>query len=98
MNVRIRGEAEADLEGAFDWYESCRPKLGHEFLDEFLRAIVAIAESPQRWPVHPLLPVIRRYRLKRFPFALAYKIESDHCMIFAVEHLQRKPGYWKSRL
>jgi plasmid stabilization system protein ParE len=98
MNVRIRDEAETDLEGAFDWYESRRAKLGHEFLDEFFRAVAAIAESPQCWSVHPMLPDIRRYRLTRFPFALAYRIESDHCMIFAVEHLQRKPGYWRSRL
>jgi plasmid stabilization system protein ParE len=98
MNVRIRIEAEADLEGAFDWYESRRTNLGRELLDEFLLAVEAIAQSPQRWPAHPVLPEIRRYRLKRFPFALAYKIERDYCMIFAVEHLQRKPGYWRGRL
>jgi plasmid stabilization system protein ParE len=98
MIVRIRDEAEADLEAAFDWYESRVPGLGQGFLDEFVAAVRAVAEAPNRWPVHPLVPDIRRYRLHRFPFSLAYRVEADHCMIYAIEALRRKPGYWRDRL
>jgi hypothetical protein len=41
MIVRIRDEAEADLEAAFDWYESRVPGLGQGFLDEFVAAVRA---------------------------------------------------------
>jgi plasmid stabilization system protein ParE len=98
MIVRIREEAEGDLEAAFDWYEAQRPDLGHEFLEAFLRALSAVAEAPRRWPEHPKVTKMQRHRLHRFPFAIAYRVETTHCMIFAVEDLRRTPGYWSNRL
>jgi len=28
------------------------------------------------------------------PYALIYAIEKDQCLVLAVAHLHRKPGYW----
>src|SRR5262245_28682083 len=98
MIVRIREEAESDLEDAFNWYDRQRPGLGAKFVEAYLRALTAIAEAPQRWPVHPKLPQMHRNRFHRFPFAIVYRVEPDHCMIFAIEDLRRRPGYWRDRL
>ena len=40
----------------------------------------------------------RKWRVKRFPFALIYKEFADHIEVFAVAHFSRKPGYWSQRL
>jgi plasmid stabilization system protein ParE len=98
MNVRIRDEAEAELEAAFDYYQSRRAGLGLLFLDEFRRGLDQIAEAPNRWAQHPASTQVRKYRLNRFPYELVYRVLADHCMIVAVAHQHRRPGYWRKRL
>jgi plasmid stabilization system protein ParE len=56
-NVVVRPEAEADIAAAFDWYESRRRGLGHEFLDELGRCFQRIADAPNAHSI-----VHRRYR------------------------------------
>jgi hypothetical protein len=50
MIVRIREEAEAELEAAFDYYESRSAGVGHRFLDEYVHATI---QSPRRRNVGP---------------------------------------------
>ena len=69
-------------------YEACREGLGLDFIDDFISAVRVVAEAPNRWPAHMIVPGVKRYRLKRFPFALAYRVENDHWMIYAVEDLR----------
>lgn len=47
------------------------------------------------WPVYE--EEYRRYLLNHFPYGLIYRIDSELIFIIAVTHLQRKPGYWKTR-
>ena len=47
--VILRPNAQAD---AARWYESQRPNLGSEFIDEIGRAILLLAEHPERHPVY----------------------------------------------
>ena len=35
--------------------------------------------------------------VRRFPFALLYKISGDEVVILAVMHLKRHPSYWRDR-
>ena len=95
MNVTLRPEAQADLEGAAQWYEEHRRGLGGRLLDEVLRTIGLIAENPRRCPrVHG---EIRRGVTRRFPFGVFYLIENDAVVVIAVMHASRDPARWKER-
>lgn len=48
--VRLRPEAEGDVDDAFAWHEEQWPGLGAEFLDEVAIALATIAEAPQIFP------------------------------------------------
>ena len=68
MTVRLRSEAESDLDEATKWTEEQRLGLGSEFLDEVLRVLSAISEQPEGFPlVHK---EIRRAVTRRFPFGV----------------------------
>jgi len=40
---------------------------------------------------------LRRFPLRRFPFALVYRVDGDILTIMAVAHRRRRPGYWSER-
>ena len=35
--------------------------------------------------------------LNRFPFGIIYSIQGEQIIIYAFMHLNRKPGYWRTR-
>jgi plasmid stabilization system protein ParE len=39
----------------------------------------------------------RRLPLRRFPYALIYRVDSDAVRIVAVAHRRRRPNYWRPR-
>jgi len=89
MKVVMRDEANADLEEVFDYYQGEREGLGLEFLDEFRHGVERILEHPEGW--QSLDPTRRRYRMRRFPYGLIYRIEpaQDKIVILAVVHMSR---------
>lgn len=93
--VEIHPEAQRELEDGTLWYESQRPGLGAEFLEEVSRAAAAVMERPSTWPRYP--GNTHRYLLHRFPYALVYAVRVDFVVVLAVMHLRRKPGYWRHR-
>jgi plasmid stabilization system protein ParE len=100
VKIVFHREASAELEEAEDWYEAQRPGLGDDLSAEVERALGLIEESPTvwpRWPGAPPLPVVRRFLLARFPFALAYLAEPSRVVVLAVAHTKRRPGYWFHR-
>jgi plasmid stabilization system protein ParE len=100
VRIGIHEAAARETAAALVWYEARRPGLGRDFLDELDRGLIAIAESPQRFPSWPDLPPslgVRRLVLMRFPYAVAYRVRSDQVTVMAVAHLRRRPGYWRSR-
>jgi len=100
VKVVFHAGAAADLTTAGDWYEAKRSGLGREFRDEVARAIELIAEDPTRWPRFPETKDerVRRLLLRRFPFALAYVIESDLVRLVSIAHTKRRRDYWRRRL
>ena len=91
----VRPEAERDLEDAATWYAEERPGLGQEFLDEAVRAFEQIAEEPRLYPfVHR---TTRRALIRRFPFAVFYRVEPEFIVVVAVMHGSRDPQHWKQR-
>ena len=40
----------------------------------------------------------RRFPMRRFPFALIYRIDADVLRVIALSHRRQRPGYWRGRV
>jgi len=102
VNFRVARVALEDADEAATWYDSRRPKLGSDFLDELDRILERIRENafsfPQLEYPEDLGEHVRRALLKRFPYIVIFKISADQVTVIAVEHTSRKPGRWLHRL
>lgn len=95
LPVRLRSEAEQDIEEAAHWYEQQREDLGQEFIDEVLRTLRSVAEQPSLYPsIHRNT---RRALMHRFPFGIYYRVEKALIVVVAVMHGSRSPRRWKRR-
>lgn len=94
--VRFHPEALAEADEAAGYYEARKPDLGRDFRKAIEVAVRKIEQAPERWP--PLTQRTRRFRLRRFPYAVIYAILPDRISVVAVAHDKRRPGYWKDRL
>lgn len=95
MNYSFHAAAEAELNQAVDYYNTCRPNLGWEFAQEVHLAVQTILAHPQAWSA--LSEHTRRCLVRRFPYGVIYQVASDEVRIIAIMHLNRKPGYWQDR-
>lgn len=97
MSIRlvIRKAAKQDLQEAFDYYQSCLPNLGHEFLLSVDAQMHAIQRMPKLY--RQVYGVIRRAVVQRFPYYI-YFIETEQLIsVLAVLHARRAPQSWQSR-
>jgi plasmid stabilization system protein ParE len=79
--------------------EQASPLIAASFVAEIEESVAKILVNPNIWRVVDP-PDIRRYLIRRFPYAVYYRWESEHkrVAIYAVMHLRREPGYWKRRI
>jgi toxin ParE1/3/4 len=96
MRLTYHPDAEAELIEAAEFYERRISTLGRQFLDAADRAVGLIQEAPDRWKI--IESDIRSYLLPRFPFAIHYRVMSDHIRILAFKHHSRHPDYWRYRI
>ena len=94
-SIRLLAQARQELRDAAEYYERRSIGLGVDFTRKVDRAISAIRETPECWPV--IRKNIRRQLISRFPYCLLYKIDSDQIIVLAVMHLRQRPGYWIGR-
>jgi plasmid stabilization system protein ParE len=87
--------AEHELNEAAQYYDLEDPGLGTAFLEEVDRCLQAIQAHPEAGAI--LRGVVRRRLLRRFPYALLYKIKPSGIRILAVMNLRRRPTYWVGR-
>ena len=93
--VRLREEAELDLEDAAFWYESQRSGLGQDFLDTVLKALELIEQNPLSFPI--VYRGTHRAVLPRFPFAVFYIIRESEISVISIMHGSRHPARWQQR-
>ncbi len=93
--VRFHLAAEQELEEAIAWYRARSVVAGQAFELEFEAALRQIAENPERWASED--PGTRRFRLKRFPYTILYRIRQTHIFVTAVAHKRQRPRYWSGR-
>jgi plasmid stabilization system protein ParE len=96
-SVRIDSLASLELTEAARWYESKRPNLGGDFLDEVARTIDRLALNPETGNPMSADRETRRLFVFRFPYQIVYRIRTDEIVVVALAHLKRRPGYWKHR-
>ncbi|HJT78891.1 MAG TPA: type II toxin-antitoxin system RelE/ParE family toxin [Gemmataceae bacterium] len=88
----VRGEIDA----AHDWYEQRRAGLGRDYLDEVERVLAAITANPDRYGFADA--DIHEGPLRRFPYAIYYRVLPDRIRVLAVYHTARGLSRWQSRV
>ena len=88
--------ADADIEAAFEWYESEQPELGFEFLNEVRATYNRILDGPFKY--QELRSGIRRALTRRFPYGVYFSVEDDHIVVIAVLDTARDPAEWQFRV
>lgn len=94
--IIIRPEAEQDLLEAFEWYESRRKGLGHDFLLQVEAGFKLIARNPN--VSSEIYYNVRRYLVKRFPYKIFFLMKESQILILAVIHSRRNPAWINKRL
>jgi len=85
----LQPEAEEDIRSARRWYERQSPGLGNEFLRAVEASLAKVERTPELYAA--VDQATRRARVRRFPFAVYYEIESERIVIYAVWHYRRDP-------
>ena len=100
MKVRLLPEADDELTAAGEWYEAKVPGLGSRFLSEASGAFAAIEDHPDRYPRVQFRSSrdLRQRRLPHFPYWIIYEIRQSECLVVAIAHASRRPGYWRKRV
>ena len=91
MNRWFHPEFETDLIDSARYYQTQRPALGAEFLDEAEKVVETIMVAPERWPARA--GGIRRFLVDRFPYVIRYRIStsSDAVQFLSILHGVRHP-------
>ena len=91
----IQAEVREEIDEAYTWYEGRRTGFGEEFLTEIQLVLDRIQQNPE---LHaPGYRSVRHALVKRFSYAVYYRIEPDRIDIIAVHHSKRDPKRWQSR-
>ena len=95
-SLSFRLEVEDDAVSNYVWYKKKAVGLG----EEFLRVFYACAREILRNPLlhQKVYKDFRRRLLKRFPYAIYFRIERRQVVIFGLFHCARSPAILKKEL
>lgn len=93
MKLTFAPRAFDELAGALAWYAERSLDVARSFQREVDGAVALLL-------VHPLMGApgargLRRLPLRRFPYTLHYRADSQELLVVAVAHQRRRPGYWR---
>ena len=89
-------EADDDVAGSYDWYESREPGLGEDFLRSVEACVRGIQRLPEMYPAAK--EEKQRAPKRRFPFEIFYELTVESITIYSVFHCSRDPQTWRKRL
>lgn len=97
MNTRVilSPDAKADIRSVIEWYYRADPNLAFRFDKETLTTLDHIRQFPYSFRVRN--GTIRQARLKRFPYAIYYRLKSNSVLVVAVVHQRRSDAVWRQR-
>jgi plasmid stabilization system protein ParE len=93
---RFHPRAFSELVEAVDFYLELSPQAASGFVDAFETAVAFVRENPGA--AVRVERDVRRWNLRRFPYAVIFRDGDDGIVIIAVMHARREPRYWKGRL
>lgn len=99
--VRILRDAASEAIETAAWYEQRCPGLGSDFhaaVDSALHLIEAELLPLSPYPGKAGAAGAKRVILKRFPYDIVIVERTNECVVIAVAHQSRRPGYWRERL
>ena len=88
-------EAKDDIDAAYVAYERVSSGLGEQFLEMLRLLLQRIADSPSLYG--NVTKEIRAAPLRRFPYVVYYRVETDRIVVIAVQHGRRSSRSWQSR-
>jgi toxin ParE1/3/4 len=88
--------AEEEFSLGAQYYDEQEKGLGLRFLLAVEEATNKSASNPQIYP--EIANGCRKCRVKKFPYALIFRVLNEGIQVIAVMHLKREPGYWKNRI
>jgi toxin ParE1/3/4 len=100
LTPRFHKNAQAELRSAVAWYEERRKGLGRRFYERVEVVVTRAARGELPGLVVPVSAGkrdIRKVRVPRFPYLVYYERHADECVILAIAHMKRRPGYWLKR-
>ena len=80
---------------ALAWYEAQSSGLGERFLAEIGHTVTRIGDHSQQFPI--VFNDVHRARLRRFPYALFFRVAGDAIYVIACFHGSRDPQRWQGR-
>lgn len=93
--VSFHDLAKVELNEAAQYYEGESAGLGQTFVAEVERCADEIVRYPEAGRV--IGGSIRRRLIRRFPYALLYRVKPTGIRVLAVMNLKRRPAYWVGR-
>lgn len=91
----VSPEAEDDLAEAKRWYDNRQYGLGTELVECVDEAFATITRLPL--VPAPVFEGLRRVLVRRFPYAVYYRVSDDRIDVVAVYHTSRDPRGWQER-
>ncbi len=89
-------ELEEDAMNGYGWYEEKTIGLGEEFLRIFYAHSYKIQRNPLVYQA--VYNDFRRCLLRRFPYAIYYRIDKDRIIVYGLFHCARSPKTLKKYL
>lgn len=91
----LHPEAEAEIDATATVYEAQQNGLGASFVAAVGRAVSFLRTYPEAGA--PIGRSFRRVLVRRFPYAVVYRLDPEGAFILAVAHVRRRPDYWRHR-
>ncbi|WP_269526984.1 type II toxin-antitoxin system RelE/ParE family toxin [Coraliomargarita parva] len=91
MRLLYHQDVQSDVNQALKRYESISPKLADALWHELQSHFRRIQSNPLT--CHFETPPFRRVNLKRFPYAILYRVFDDHVKIMVVKHVKRRVDF-----
>lgn len=95
-SLRIRFEARAEIDSAFEWYFERSPKAADAFLAEIDAFLAQIVSHPQLHPSYT--KSTRRFILEKFPYSVVFQDKDETILVIALAVSKRRFGYWRGRV
>jgi plasmid stabilization system protein ParE len=95
IRVRFLSPALEEVSEVSLQYAVDNPAVAHQFFDQLDRVETLLAKNPRIG--RPTERGARKFRLRKFPYDVVYRITHDEVTVLAVAHHRRDPGYWMDR-